>query len=73
MLRGVFQGGDSVELLSSRGKDALKPWKHSDRVVREYDAALKSFLVNISGGPQAFLEAPGTARHARKSHDSLSL
>lgn len=62
MLRGVFQGGECVELLYPRGKDSLKGWKAHDRVSREFDAGTKGFVVSITGGPTARLEAPDAPR-----------
>lgn len=65
MFRSVYQGGDCVEVLTVKGKDGTKYWKLSDKVVREYDPHVKSYVLSCLSSTSPQLEAPPTSRQSR--------
>ena len=66
MFRGAYQGGEYLELLSVRGKDALKQWKASHSVSRDYDATTKGYVVSVLGGAGTKLEIPANSKTTRE-------
>ncbi len=58
MYSSAFQGGDSVELLSLRGKDPEKRWGLSPKVTKQFDDTVRGFVL-VCVAPGAKMELPG--------------
>jgi len=58
MMAGQYQGGPSVDVLSTQGKKAESLYKSFGSVKKVYDQSVKGFVLAMEGGRDVRLQLP---------------